>query len=235
MTQQPLDHFTDKERLSFYLATLAYYQDPNSAASYSETVHAIPNTAVDAAVEGLARRLLSDFLGERRVLDAGCGNGYRTHQLAQEGLAASGCDASPAFIALNQVQYPEISFRVGDLLALPYEDRAFKGAFYSSSLVHFPSVGMTLDALREAGRVMVEGGWLFTRVKQKRRGGPKFELSTDKRTQVPRLFQYYEDVEFADLLLTAGFKVTEQDSSLDVRDANQGFLNFFARKIRAAL
>jgi len=48
----------------------------------------------------------------RKVLDAGCGTGYLSRQLAARGALVTGVDLSERMIAIAQAQSPEIPFRV---------------------------------------------------------------------------------------------------------------------------
>lgn len=66
------------------------------------------------------RQLSSDpvlwtFAGDvagRDVLDAGCGTGYLTRQLAARGARAIGVDFSPAMIEIARTKSPDLDFRV---------------------------------------------------------------------------------------------------------------------------
>ncbi|HEX5548001.1 MAG TPA: class I SAM-dependent methyltransferase [Ktedonobacterales bacterium] len=65
----------------------------------------------------------ADILPGMHILDAGCGPGHYTVELARRGYAVTGLDASPQFIKEAQDR-PEarslpVSFVTGDILALP--------------------------------------------------------------------------------------------------------------------
>lgn len=63
------------------------------------------------------------------VLDAGCGNGWLTHELQKAGHRPFGCDASAALIGNAKELYPEIAFTVADLTKpLPYPQEQFDAA-----------------------------------------------------------------------------------------------------------
>src|SRR4051812_4835609 len=75
---------------------------------------------------GAKRRLnfgpvLWAFLGEvagRRVLDAGCGTGYLSRQLAARGAVVTGVDVSPRMIALARAASPDLDLRVDSCATL---------------------------------------------------------------------------------------------------------------------
>lgn len=81
---------------------------------------------VDGDPLGILPHLL-DLLGDltdRKVLDAGCGEGYLARALAARGARVTGIDLSPRLIALARERDPrgEIAYRVADLSAPLPED-----------------------------------------------------------------------------------------------------------------
>lgn len=88
------------------------------------------------------------------VLDIGCGVGTFLHLVTERGARAFGLDASAALIDFARQRLPAADLRVGDMEALPYEDRAFdlvtgfNSFFFGNDIV---------AAVREAGRVAKPG------------------------------------------------------------------------------
>ena len=87
----------------------------------------------------LDRELLSRFAAEVKsrgdVFDIGCGPGHITRYLRDAGLAKIfGLDLSPRMVEQAQRFNPNISFQIGDMLALHLQDRSLAGmvAFYGS-------------------------------------------------------------------------------------------------------
>ena len=84
------------------------------------------------------RELLSRFVAATKdsgdVCDMGCGPGQIARYLRDAGLAqAFGLDLSPQMVEQARQLNPDISFQVGNMLALPLEDRSLAGiaAFYA--------------------------------------------------------------------------------------------------------
>ena len=101
------------------------------------------------------RRLNSDpvlwaFLGDvagRRVLDAGCGTGYLTRQLAQRGAMATGIDVSARMIALARDANPACDVRVDSCTTLAtIDDGAFDAVVANYVVMDVPDLTATMAA-----------------------------------------------------------------------------------------
>jgi ubiquinone/menaquinone biosynthesis C-methylase UbiE len=111
------------------------------------------------------RRLWRDFLARpafadgAQVLEVGCGTGVITAMIAElPGVArAVGVDPSPYFVARARDRAPDVRFEVADGRALPFEDGAFDGVVFATTLCHIPEPER---ALAEARRVLRPGGTL---------------------------------------------------------------------------
>jgi ubiquinone/menaquinone biosynthesis C-methylase UbiE len=101
--------------------------------------------------------LIEKVGGRGPIADLGCGPGHIAAYLDSRGALAMGIDLSPAMIAQAQKLYPGITFRQGDMLALPLEDASLGGiaAFYS--IIHIDPDTIP-RALREMRRVLKPGG-----------------------------------------------------------------------------
>ncbi len=89
----------------------------------------------------------------RRVLDAGCGEGFVTHFLAQQNpdLSITSVDLSPEAVAYAQQHFGDhASFRAGSLYKLPFSDNSFDTVLCSEVLEHLED---TTGAVRELKRV----------------------------------------------------------------------------------
>jgi len=93
-----------------------------------------------------------------RFFDAGCGGGGASILAAQRGAQVSGLDASEALIAIARERVPQGDFRVGDLEALPYGEKAFDAIVASLSVQYAAD---PIVALRELKRVCDPSGYFF--------------------------------------------------------------------------
>jgi SAM-dependent methyltransferase len=88
------------------------------------------------------------------VCDLGCGPGHIAAFLASAGVAVVGIDLSAEMIAQASQRYPKLTFRQGDIRALPFPDATFGGmtAFYS--IIHLAPSEL-VPAFQEWRRVLV--------------------------------------------------------------------------------
>jgi len=94
-------------------------------------------------------------------LDVGCGEGSNTRQLARRGARMTAIDIAPTFVRHAQETESKdplgIEFRVGDGMALPFDEESFDFVTAFMSLMDMPD---PQRALREANRVLRSGGFL---------------------------------------------------------------------------
>jgi len=111
-----------------------------------------------APITGRAGEALLNAVDVRagdRVVDIGSGTGNLARQAADRGARPIGVDVAPSMTALASEIHPDLSFLVGPAEQLPFDDRQFDVALLGFVLLH---VGRPLDVLREARRVLVDGG-----------------------------------------------------------------------------
>ncbi|EGD43026.1 methyltransferase [Nocardioidaceae bacterium Broad-1] len=93
-----------------------------------------------------------------RLLDAGCGPGLWSQELATGGARdVVGMDASAEFVAAARARYPDIAFQRADLAALPLADRSIGGILAWYSIIHTPPADLPA-ILSEFARVLTPGG-----------------------------------------------------------------------------
>ncbi len=109
--------------------------------------------------EHLARyRLAAQFASSRRVLDAGCGEGYGTDLLASAGAASVvGVDVDEPTIEHARERYGR-DFQVADIAELPFEDDSFDLVVCFETIEHVADAPRVVAELR---RVLVEDGVLL--------------------------------------------------------------------------
>ncbi len=90
-----------------------------------------------------------------RLVDIACGAGLAVELAALRGAECAGIDASERLIKVARDRSPSADLRVGDMLALPWEDNTF------NVVTSFRGIwGTTPEALDEARRVLNPGGRL---------------------------------------------------------------------------
>jgi len=127
------------------------------------------------AVERTA--LLDELLdvGDRDVLDVGCGEGWLVRRLAAAGARVIGIDPLPGALEQARSEDPDHADRYleGVAQALPFEPECFDIVILFNSLHHVPEDAMDA-ALAEAARVLRPTGRVF--VQEPRAEGELFEM-----------------------------------------------------------
>lgn len=117
----------------------------------------------ELAHKPLDRALLDAFaelVGPGPVLEVGAGPGQGAAWLYNRGVKVEGLDLSPAMVAVARERYPEIPFRVGDLLAIDAPDASLAGLLALYAIVHLDADGVDRAAV-EWARALAPGGWVL--------------------------------------------------------------------------
>jgi ubiquinone/menaquinone biosynthesis C-methylase UbiE len=93
----------------------------------------------------------------RRVLDAGCGTGYGSAELAQSALVVTGIDIAPKAIEFARATYPmpSLRFLVSSCAVLPFPENAFDLVVAFEVIEHLPD---HRAFLQECARVLTDHG-----------------------------------------------------------------------------
>jgi SAM-dependent methyltransferase len=158
----------------------------------------------------LDRELLQHFADEVRgagpVYDLGCGPGGQTTAFLHAlGVEVRGMDLSPAAIEEAGRRHPEITFQVGDMLALPLPDGAAAGIVAFYSIVHF-SPDQLPGVFSQMHRVMRKGAPLLLSFHVGQQVVHVDEMF-GRAASLDFIFHQAEDVEAA--LRAAGFTAVE--------------------------
>jgi SAM-dependent methyltransferase len=122
----------------------------------------------DLLNEHLARYAFAARLARgKRVLDAGCGAGYGSAELAQAAQSVIGVDIAPEAVefARRNYQSENLSFELASGAALPHEDSSFDLVVAFEVIEHIEN---WLDFLKEARRVLAPTGQFIVSTPNKR-------------------------------------------------------------------
>jgi SAM-dependent methyltransferase len=102
-------------------------------------------------------RFAEALVSSKAVLDAGCGVGYGSAQLAQTAALVVGLDFAHEALLAGERQYahPRVHFTQGDCGCLPFPDRSFEVVVAFEVIEHLKN---WRDLLTEAGRVLAPDG-----------------------------------------------------------------------------
>lgn len=152
----------------------------------------------DLMNEHLARYAFAARLSRgRRVLDAGCGAGYGSAELAKTALWVTGCDASPAAVAYAREHYrlSNLQFVQATCAALPHPDASFDLVVAFEVIEH---LGDWREFLLEVRRVLVPSGQFIVSTPN------KLYYAESRRIAGPNPFheREFEFAEFREALTT---------------------------------
>jgi len=131
------------------------YLDVASGYARWASVYDLPGNSLFAHEEPVLRRMLEALPGEP-VLDAGCGTGRHVAWLSSRSVQVIGVDQSPEMLAVARAKTVDADLRVGEITALPIENRSVAGVVCALALEHVANLGA---AYAEFARVVVPGGW----------------------------------------------------------------------------
>jgi SAM-dependent methyltransferase len=101
--------------------------------------------------------------GGTRVLDAGCGTGRVTIELADRGFSVVGVDVDPDMLSAARTKRPELPWVEADLTDLAQVvDAEFDVALLAGNVAIFLQPGTEGAALRSLGERLVPGGLLVS-------------------------------------------------------------------------
>lgn len=169
--------------------------------------------------------LFKKFLEETDVvLDAGCGNGINSIELAPLVKKIYAIDASPRMVSFAKENVAKASLNEkvevseASVLSLPFEDSQFDVAAYFAVVHHFDKPAEWKKLFSEANRVLKKNGLAFVTVWNKVNADERMKLATKsmfinfkKKTgeELPRLYYLFDRSEIEKLAEDSGFAVEE--------------------------
>lgn len=140
-----------------------------------------------------------------RVLDVGCGGGFKSAYLMRHGLKVSGIDFSEELIKIASAEVPQAEFRVMDMRDVGTLSERFDGVFAQASLLHIPR-SKASEVVWGLANVLKPGGCLYLAVKEAYSGGPLEEMKVERDYGEPytRFFSYFTMDDLRDYVGQAG-------------------------------
>lgn len=166
-----------------------------------------------------------------RVLDVGCGGGFKSRHLAQCELSVVGTDLSENLIAIAKREVPEARFVVADMRDLSGIEGEFDGVFAQASLLHIPKTEVPAVLQGFYGKLK-SGGLLYIAVKARRSDGPEEEMveENDYGYAYQRFFSYFTQDELRAYCATLGMTIVYENASNPAPSAKSNWLQIIAQK-----
>lgn len=137
----------------------------------------------------VAQALAGDLHG-KRVLDAGCGDGWYSAKMVTAGADVVGIDYSARGVAHAQSIVQGAEFREASITELPFDDASFDRVFSFQVLEHLPFE--QVDAgVREIARVTKPGGMMIVSVPSTKRKMSKAHFQHFTEARLKAMFEPY--------------------------------------------
>lgn len=149
---------------------------------------------------------------DRRVLEAGCGNGQLVMALSARGYRVEGLDYAEGTIRRIQEAAPQLNVRTGDIYRLDVPDQTYGGYISIGLFEHNPAGPQ--GALRETRRVLHPEGVALISVpylnRRRARLLKRVKPAAGTQTEGLSFYQYYfSRREFEEHMAAAGLRVLE--------------------------
>ncbi len=158
-------------------------------------------------VNEVEMQLLLDLMpvGEKTILDVGCGPGRDAQIMTDKGLDVTGIDMSWELIKRAQQLHPEVGFQLMDVRNLEFPDNSFGGAWCNAVLLHLNDDDLKA-ALSEIHRVLKPQGIIGASFKK---GEGSQEVVETFSTDLSRFYNFKTQETLAALMEAQSFKIEE--------------------------
>ena len=163
------------------------------------------------------------LLPGKKVLDAGCGPGRDVAYFLEEGLSATGVDASLGMIEAAKKRVEKGAFFLMDFRKLKFEDGTFDGIWCMAGLVNLPRDDLKM-AIGEFHRVLNDKGVIYLAVKE---GKGEEIVKRARYNDEPIPYVYYSLNEIEQALKSFDFTILESDVS---EDEDERWIEVFAQR-----
>lgn len=141
----------------------------------------------------------SELLPNGKVIEIGSGGGRDAKELIAKGYEYTGTDVSEGLLEEAKKVNPDTTFIKQSVYDLDFPNDTFDGFWASAVLLHIPKERID-EAMGKLHGVVINNGIGFISIKQGE--GQRIDEET-------RLFSYWQDDEFQDVLKRNGFEVIE--------------------------
>lgn len=148
-----------RENARYYVSSYRPYNDQNWDEFWKSG---------EILTERFLRESEIPFSGAEKMLEIGCGIGRMTRYFARRFCEVHGIDVSSEMISQakeNLSEFKNVSLHAGSGQDLSsFADASFDFVFSYITFQHIPSPSITLEYIREAGRVLRKGGYVYFQV-----------------------------------------------------------------------
>jgi SAM-dependent methyltransferase len=165
-----------------------------------------------------------------KILDLGCGGGYKTKYIKDKGFTVEGIDFSESMIKIAKEKFLDINFKVVDVYNLDKYHKTFNGIFAQAVLLHIPKKRI-IEVLKKIKSKLENNGLLYIAVKEIRDNGIEEEIrmEDDYGYEYKRFFSYFSLNELRDYFGKIGLKIVSEKV---IKSGRTNWINIIGKRIK---